>query len=116
MDSLRSRPSQAPRKIQKSPAKPGKNGPIPRPRATLVDDKIKRRMSRYADISSPIDSNDLPEMPSMMGFMPDGQHSGTMYDEEEGMRQQEASRIAAEDKKVLSDDNFDPDACTKSLV
>jgi exocyst complex component 8 len=66
---------------------------------------------RYADISSPIDSNDLPDMPSIMGFMPDGQPSGIMYDEDEGTRQREASRIAAEDKKVLSDDNFDPDDC-----
>lgn len=110
MDSLRSRPSQAPRKaLQKAPSKLSK--PAARPKATRVDDKIKKRMSmRYAEISSPLDG--IPAMPSLMGTYSDARQEGAYGDE----IKPDDAKVAAEDKKTLSADDFDPDAFLKTKL
>jgi hypothetical protein len=115
MDSLRSRPSQAPRKsLQKAPSKLSK--PNARPKATTrVDDKIKKRMSmRYAEISSPIDSSAIPEMPSLMGAYPQSRGDAA-YDDDRAIIRDDA-KVASEDKKILSAEDFDPDACVFSCM
>ncbi|KAJ3510518.1 hypothetical protein NLJ89_g4622 [Agrocybe chaxingu] len=115
--SLRSRPSQAPRKAQRTPtklAKPGA-GPTPRDRGkNRVDDKIKKRMStRYADISSPTQLTGVPAMPSFMGLIPAGQGAETPgRDGEEDVRDRTGTRddvrVVSDDKKLLSAEDFDP--------
>ncbi|KDR85544.1 hypothetical protein GALMADRAFT_234471 [Galerina marginata CBS 339.88] len=119
--SLRSRPSQAPRKAQRSPAKLAKPGagPTPRDRSkNRIDDKIKKRMStRYADISSPTQLTGLPPMPSL-GFAPAGQGSATPGREgEEDLRDRTGTRddakAASDDKKLLNAEDFDPAAYLK---
>ncbi|KAF9566937.1 hypothetical protein CPC08DRAFT_719598 [Agrocybe pediades] len=120
--SLRSRPSQAPRKTQRAPsklAKPG-GGVQPRDRSkNRIDDKIKKRMStRYADISSPTQLTGVPAMPSLMGLIPAGPNSSTTGREgEEDVRDRTAARddarAASDDKKLLNADDFDPAAYLK---
>ena len=121
MESLRSRPSQAPRKPQKAPnklSKPGA-GPAARDRSkNRIDDKIKKRMStRYAEISSPTQLTGLPPMPSMMGMIPAGQSPAddTALEADEDVRDRTASRDDAkgvgDDRKLLSAEDFDPTAC-----
>lgn len=108
MDSLRSRPSQAPRRaLQKAPSKLSK----PNARPTRVDDKIKKRMSmRYAEISSPLDG--IPAMPSLIGPYSDARQDP---DDDRTIRPDDA-KVAAEDKKTLSADDFDPDAFLKTKL
>ncbi|TFK26648.1 hypothetical protein FA15DRAFT_667119 [Coprinopsis marcescibilis] len=120
MDSLRSRPSQAPRTVQKSPSKLSKGGATSaRAKSTRVDDKIKKRMSmRYAEISSPIDSGGyggVPAVPSLMGLFAGGagQASGGDYGDDNVVKAPSAAKVAADDKKLLSADDFDPDAFLK---
>jgi hypothetical protein len=115
MDSLRSRPSQAPRKaLQKAPSKLSK--PTARPKATRVDDKIKKRMSmRYAEISSPLDAQGIPAMPSLMGAYPEARQEAG-YGADDRTIARDDARVAAEDKKTLSADDFDPDAFLKTKL
>ena len=118
--SLRTRPSQAPRKPQRSPTKltkPGA-GPTPRDRGrNRIDDKIKKRMStRYADISSPTQLSGVPAMPSFMGLIPAGQRlEASGREGEEDVRDRTGTRddakAAGDDKKLLSAEDFDPAAC-----
>lgn len=118
--SLRTRPSQAPRKAQRSPTKltkPGA-GPTPRDRGkNRIDDKIKKRMStRYADISSPTQLSGVPAMPSFMGLIPAGQRLEVSGREgEEDVRDRTGTRddakVAGDDKKLLNAEDFDPAAC-----
>ncbi|TFK42011.1 hypothetical protein BDQ12DRAFT_645406 [Crucibulum laeve] len=120
--SLRTRPSQAPRK-GRSPTKLAKQGagPIPRDKSkSRVDDKIKKRMSmRYAEmISSPTELQHVPAMPSISGMLPAGPRAAAMLHEgDEGVRDSEAARDQAkalgDDKKLLSSDDFDADAFLK---
>ncbi|KAJ2927709.1 hypothetical protein H1R20_g9401, partial [Candolleomyces eurysporus] len=114
MDSLRSRPSQAPRRaLQKAPSKLSKGNA--RPKATRVDDKIKKRMSmRYAEISSPIDSSGIPAMPSLMGAYPQSRGDAA-YDDDRAIIRDDA-KVASEDKKILSAEEFDPDAFLKTKL
>lgn len=120
MESLRSRPSQAPRKAQRTPTKLSKQGPGPAPRdrnKTRIDDKIKKRMSmRYADISSPTELTGLPAMPSLAG-MTSPPVRGMMGEGEEDVRDRTGSKdeakVAVNDKKLLSAEDFDPDAFLK---
>ena len=119
--SLRTRPSQAPRKSLRSPtklAKPGA-GPTPRDRnKNRIDDKIKKRMStRYADISSPTQLSGVPAMPSLMGLIPAGQRPEVPGREgEEDVRDRtgtkDDAKAAGDDKKLLNAEDFDPAACT----
>lgn len=118
--SLRSRPSQAPRKAQRSPAKLAKPGPgvTPRDRGkNRIDDKIKKRMStRYADISSPTQLSGVPPMPSFMGLIPVGEMAAYAgLEGEEDVRDRTGTRDDAkaltDDKKLLSVEDFDPAAC-----
>lgn len=117
--SLRSRPSQAPRKAQRTPtklAKPGA-GPTPRDRGkNRIDDKIKKRMStRYADISSPTQLSGIPAMPSMMGLIPAGQGAATPREGEEDVRDRtgtnDDAKVVSDDKKLLNAEDFDSAAC-----
>ena len=108
MESLRSLPSQGPRK--KAQAKLAKPGAGPR---SKIDDKIKKRMStRYADISSPTQPV-VPPMPNL-GMIPAGQNSADYAvpeaDEERSVARDEA-RVVVDDRKLLSAEDFDPDAC-----
>ncbi|RXW22676.1 hypothetical protein EST38_g3181 [Candolleomyces aberdarensis] len=114
MDSLRSRPSQGPRRaLQKAPSKLSKGNA--RPKATRVDDKIKKRMSmRYAEISSPIDSSAIPAMPSLMGAYPEARGDAA-YDDDRAIIRDDA-KVASEDKKILSAEDFDPDAFLKTKL
>ncbi|KAF5323438.1 hypothetical protein D9611_005568 [Ephemerocybe angulata] len=114
MDSLRSRPSQAPRRaLQKAPSKLAKA--TPRPKTTRVDDKIKKRMSmRYAEISSPLDAQGIPAMPSLMGAYPETRGEA-VYGEDRSILRDDA-KVAAEDKKTLSAEDFDPDAFLKTKL
>jgi len=117
--SLRSRPSVAPRKVQRTPAKLAKPGAGPTPRdrgKNRVDDKIKKRMStRYADISSPTQLSGVPAMPSLMNIIPAGQSAGTPREGEEDVRDRTGTRddakVVSDDKKLLNAENFDPAAC-----
>lgn len=119
--SLRSRPSQAPRKQQRPAAsklaKPG-GGVTPRDRGkNRIDDKIKKRMStRYADISSPTQLSGVPPMPSLMGLIPAGEKAALGGREgEEDVRDRTGTKddvkSVSDDKKLLSAEDFDPAAC-----
>jgi len=121
MESLRSRPSQGPRKPQRTPnklAKPGA-GPTPRDRSkNKIDDKIKKRMStRYAEISSPTQLTGLPPMPNMTAIVSAGQNSAddATLEADEDVRDRTGSRddvkVAGDDRKLLSAEDFDPTAC-----
>ena len=123
--SLRTRPSQAPRKPQRSPTKLSKPGlgPTPRDRGkNRIDDKIKKRIStRYADISSPTQLSGVPAMPSLMGLIPAGQRLDISEREgEEDLRDRSGTRddvkAANDDKKLLNAEDFDPAACASLLL
>lgn len=81
-----------------------------------VDDRIKKRMSmRYAEmVASPTDMDAVPPMPGYSGgggpsMMSLGMGMEIMGDED--VRDRGPSRSAQDDKKILDDDRFDPDAC-----
>ena len=81
-------------------------------RKSRVDDKIKRRMSmRYADISVPQPTENIPALPSIpAGFRPTHTRSesqGSMRIKRE--RQKEDARVA--ENKLLDKQDFDPDIC-----
>lgn len=118
--SLRTRrPSEAPRKAQRSPSKLSKQT-LRDVRKSRVDDKIKKRMSmRYADISGPTELNAIPAIPSLPGaFVSSPQRVREPLNEDEDLRDKsskpEDGTIAAEDKKLLSSEDFDADACRSS--
>jgi hypothetical protein len=108
MESLRSLPSQGPRK--KALGKLSKPGAGPR---SKIDDKIKKRMStRYADISSPTQLT-VPPMPNL-NMVPAGQNSADYVvpeaDEDKSVVRDEA-KVVVDDRKLLSAEDFDPNAC-----
>lgn len=113
--SLRSRPSQAPRKAQRTPtrlAKPGA-GVTPRDRGkNRVDDKIKKRMSmRYADISSPTHLNGIPPPLPSAGQVSDLAARDADEDLRDRSNNRDQARAASDDKKLLDAEDFDPAAC-----
>ena len=114
MESLRSRPSQGPRK--KAPNKIAKPGAAPRDRGkNKIDDKIKKRMStRYADISSPTQLTGVPPMPNMAGLVPAGRNSADYapleVDEDKSVGRDDVKAVG-DDRKLLSAEDFDPNAC-----
>lgn len=110
MQSLRSLPSQGPKK--KAQGKLAKPGAGPR---SKIDDKIKKRMStRYADISSPTQLNVVPPMPNS-GMVPAGQNSADYAvleaDEDKSVARDDATKVVVDDRKLLSAEDFDPSAC-----
>ncbi|PPQ99518.1 hypothetical protein CVT24_005308 [Panaeolus cyanescens] len=121
--SLRSRPSVAPKKAERSLSTKLTKGNAPLPRDNRgkksIDDKIKKRMSmRYADISSPTQLDGAPPIPSMAGLIPAGQQSATaMRDTDEDVRDRTATRddpkAVADDRKMLNAEDFDPAAYLK---
>lgn len=113
--SLRSRPAKAPpRKAQRTPTKLAKSGPTRERSRNRIDDKIKRRMSmRYAEISSP---TQLTGTPAIMGLIPAGQEPDTPLDgDEDTVRDRssmgEDAKVAIDDKRLLSAEDFDPSKC-----
>ena len=110
MESLRSRPSQGPRKRAPNRiAKPG--GPTPR---NKIDDKIKKRMStRYANISSPTQLTGVPPMPNMAGMVPAAQNSAdyAILEADEEMSFRDDAKVVGDDRKLLSAEDFDPNVC-----
>jgi len=81
-------------------------------RKSRVDDKIKRRMStRYADISVPQPTENIPALPSIpAGFRPTHARSesqGSLRIKRE--KQKEDARVA--ENKLLDKQDFDPDVC-----
>ncbi|KAJ7103196.1 exo84 subunit/exocyst complex component [Mycena belliarum] len=116
MQSLRTRRSEAPGKSQRQPARLAKPNGAATPRTrdarkSRVDDKIKKRMSmRYADISSPSDLN-MPPIPAMPGLP--SRTAGREQDEVVMDRTTGRGDRGADDKKLLDQDDFDPDAFLK---
>jgi hypothetical protein len=117
MESLRSRPSQGPRKKPPTKlAKPGA-GPTPRDRSkNKIDDKIKKRMStRYADISSPTHLTGVPPMPNMVVSAVQNSADYSVLEADEDMRDRSVrdddAKVAGDDRKLLSAEDFDPNAC-----
>lgn len=120
--SLRTRrPSQAPRKpAQRTPSKLSKQS-VRDVRKSRVDDKIKKRMSmRYADISSPTELHHIPAVPSLPGAVTPSQRIRSPLKADEDLHDRSSKPqdgvIAAEDKKLLSSETFDADACTSSCL
>ncbi|KAF9469596.1 Cullin repeat-like-containing domain protein, partial [Collybia nuda] len=94
-------------------------GPIPRggPKSR-VDDRIKKRMSmRYAEmVASPTDMDVVPPMPGYPGGGAPSMMSLGMGMErigDEDVRDRGPLRSTLDDKKILDDDNFDPDSFLK---
>ncbi|KAJ4485563.1 hypothetical protein J3R30DRAFT_3440464 [Lentinula aciculospora] len=127
MQSLRSRRSQGPtRKPTRQPSN-GKLAKDARPRRrdtsgrSRVDDKIKKRMStRYADISSPTELN-VPRVPTLpidaTGVRrTDAGRDESVLDNEDVVSSQKAADAAAEEKRLLDEKNFDPDAYLKKKL
>ena len=109
--SLRTGKSTGP-KLQKQPSARGVKRNNTDARKSRVDDKIKRRMSmRYADISVPQPTENVPALPSVpAGLRPT--HGRT--DSQGSMRirrekQKEDARVA--ENKLLDKQDFDPDIC-----
>ena len=81
-------------------------------RKSRVDDKIKRRMSmRYADISIPQPTENIPALPGIRpGFRPT--HART---ESEGSlrikREKQKEEARAAEHRLLDKQDFDPDVC-----
>jgi hypothetical protein len=112
--SLRTRrPSEASRKPPtRSPSKLSKAAPRD-VRKSRVDDKIKKRMSmRYADISPPTSIPPVPVVPPLPAPSPVSSHPprDTPRPDDKPLR----GAISSDDKKLLSAEDFDPDACTSS--
>ena len=124
MQSLRSRPSQGPRKPQRAPSKLARPGAGRTPRdgsKNKIDDKIKKRIStRYADISSPTPLTGLPPVPPIppnMDIVSAGQNSKdyAALEADEDVRDRtvirDDAKVASDDRKLLSAEDFDPTAC-----
>lgn len=84
---------------------------LPAPRTkSRFDDKIKKRLSRYADISSPTALDPHPNLPSLSFALPPRAPSpGISFDAE--LDDLPRNPTASDDKKLLDEQNFDPDAC-----
>ncbi|KAG6841742.1 hypothetical protein C0991_007628 [Blastosporella zonata] len=83
--------------------------PIPRANKARVDDRIKKRMSmRYAEmVASPTDIPPVPGLPS-------GSGAEGMMSLAAGMNMVDGSRAKPlDDKRILEDERFDPDAFLK---
>ena len=109
--SLRTGKSTTP-KLQKQPSPRTPKRKNTDARKSRVDDKIKRRMSmRYADISVPQPTENVPALPSVpAGFKPSHSRSesqGSLRIKRE--KQQEDARVA--ENKLLDKQDFDPDVC-----
>ncbi|KAF9453876.1 hypothetical protein P691DRAFT_718920 [Macrolepiota fuliginosa MF-IS2] len=110
--SLRTRrPSEAPRKAQRTPSKLSK---VRDARKSRVDDKIKKRMSmRYADISSPTELIPVPAVPSLP-ITTSPQRLREPLREDEDLRDRSSRpQDTTDDKKLLSSEDFDADAFIK---
>ena len=85
-------------------------------RKSRVDDKIKKRMStRYADISAPtgLSVPEVPVVPSVpIGLRPGPQKSQEGPEREQGPS---AEDLIVAENKLLDLDDFDPDACARSI-
>ncbi|KAF9653216.1 hypothetical protein BDM02DRAFT_3087985 [Thelephora ganbajun] len=111
--SLRTGKSTGP-KLQKQPSTRNAKRNNTDARKSRVDDKIKRRMSmRYADISVPQPTENIPALPSIpAGFKPTHMRSesqGSLRIKRE--KQKEDARVA--ENKLLDKQDFDPDVYIK---
>lgn len=90
-------------------------GPVHRgPPKSRVDDRIKKRMSmRYAEmVTSP---TEIPAMPGFPGVGGDGSMSFAMGIDMIGDEDLMDRMAAKDDKKLLENEDFDPDACAFSF-
>ena len=73
---------------------------------------------RYADISSPTELTGMPAMPSLAG-MTSPPVRGMMGEGEEDVRDRtglkDDVKVVVNDKKLLSAEDFDPDACESRI-
>jgi len=109
--SLRTGKSTGP-KLQKQPSARNVKRSNTDARKSRVDDKIKRRMStRYADISVPQPTENVPALPSVpVGLRPAHarpESQGNLRIKRE--KQKEDARVA--ENKLLDKQDFDPDVC-----
>ncbi|KAF9792511.1 hypothetical protein BJ322DRAFT_1116121 [Thelephora terrestris] len=111
--SLRTGKSTGP-KLQKQPSTRNIKRKDTDARKSRVDDKIKRRMSmRYADISVPQPTENIPALPSIpAGFKPTHSHTESQGSSRiKREKQQEDARVA--ENKLLDRQEFDPDVYIK---
>ena len=109
--SLRTGKSTGP-KLQKQPSTRNLKRKNTDVRKSRVDDKIKRRMSmRYADISVPQPTENVPALPSIpAGFKPTHSQSESQGSSRiKREKHQEDARVA--ENKLLDKQEFDPDVC-----
>ena len=69
--------------------------------------------TRYADISSPTHLTAVPPMPSM-GMVPAGQNSAdyaVLEADEDRLVANDDAKVVVDDRKLLSAEDFDPNAC-----
>ena len=68
--------------------------------------------TRYADISSPTQLTGVPPVPNMVGMVPAGQNSAEypLLEADEDVPRDDA-KVAGDDRKLLSAEDFDPNAC-----
>lgn len=114
--SLRTGKSTGP-KLQKRPSARNIKRNDTDARKSRVDDKIKRRMSmRYADISVPQPTENVPALPTIpAGFRPTHARSesqGSLQIKRE--KQKEEAKVA--ENKLLDKQEFDPDVCEYGSV
>jgi len=99
-------------KLLKQPSNRNAQGNETDARKSRVDDKIKRRMSmRYADISVPQPTENVPALPNFpAGFRPT--HGRT---ESEGStrikREKQKEDARAAENRLLDKQDFEPDVC-----
>jgi len=114
--SLRTGKSTGP-KLQKRPSGRNLKRNDTDARKSRVDDKIKRRMSmRYADISVPQPTENIPALPTIpAGFRPTHVRS-----ESQGSlrikREKQKEEIKVAENKLLDKQDFDPDVCEYGYV
>ena len=112
--SLRTGKSTGPKpKLQKQPTTRSVKRSGTDARKSRVDDKIKRRMSmRYAEISVPQPTENVPALPSI----PAGFKSSHARAESQGSirikREKQKEDARAAENKLLDKQDFDPDVCT----
>lgn len=114
MQSLRTRRPTTNVPVQRSPTKLAKK-PTEKQRdvrKSRVDDKIKKRMSmRYADISAPTPTDNVPAVPALpIGVRPHHMHSGSRGSIEM-VRERQKEDAAVAENRLLDKQDFDPDAC-----
>src|SRR5277367_4380971 len=125
MQSLRTRkPTQSTPKssAQRQPARlaraPAGGAGSRNAKKSRVDDKIKKRMSmRYANISHPTGASGVPDVPSLPALPLDGKGRppaaavSSWEDEALQDRSVVAEDPKARDRKILDQEDFNPDAC-----